>query len=82
MIAKTKEGIKREFKIYKDGIEDLNGYPPYRIAVRVIVEYAETEFVNYSMIKEQFDNEENAESYLKEHLRINNNIIRKELSND
>lgn len=79
MIAKTNDGIRKEFKLYKDGLEELNGYSPYKIAVRVLLSTSDTEFVTYSRINKQFNNEKQAYDYLKEYLLNNNYIIRKEL---
>lgn len=78
IIAKDRNGIRREFIIFNDELEQLNGYPSYCIAVRIITERFETEFIRYSQITNQYETVKEAEESLKQYLRNNNNIIRKE----
>lgn len=78
-IGIDKNGVRRQYTLIEDAIDKLNGYPSWKIAVRVLIDNIPTDFIvsSFSFFNSHETNEE-AEEYLIACLKENNIKFRKE----
>ena len=81
IIGKDRQGIKRQYIVYKDTLEEINGYQCYKIAIRMLLDRIPTDYVpipkTNTSPSEAYDTEEEAWEMLIKWLRENKIIYKK-----
>ena len=82
IIGRDRQNVKRQYIVYKDTLEEINGYQCYKIAMRVLFENIPTDFVPLPQYNDSpsdaYDSEDEAWEMLTMWLKDNKIIFRKE----